>query len=237
MVEMAPPIEMLRPPLEYIFPSSLGVDLIYSFVIVLCSIMIYYATKEMYELSSYKGLSYFRKAFLFFAIAYFFRYSIRFILFIFEIKDIIDISPKSIGWLSMFIFLYSSSMAIFFLLYSVMWKKWNHNKQKIYVFNILAILIAFIGAVSRSRVINLIIYILLLIFISFVLFIAYKDSKTKQKGKSLYFIYFLLFLFWILYILEMMIPRFLEMFRIFIYIPSIFLFMIILYKVLKKSGN
>ena len=162
MVEMAPPIQMLRPPLEFIFPSSLGVDLVYSFIIVICSIMIYHATKEMYELSSYKGIDYFRKAFLFFALAYFFRYSIRFILFIFEIKDIIDISPKSIGWLSMFIFLYSSSMAIFYLLYSVMWKKWNHSKLKIYMFNLLAILIAFIGAVSRSREINLLLYLLFL---------------------------------------------------------------------------
>ena len=56
-----------------------GSELIYSFVIILCSLMVYFGTKELYELSSYKGIKYFREAFLFFAIAYAFRSVIKFI--------------------------------------------------------------------------------------------------------------------------------------------------------------
>lgn len=52
------------------FPSPLldlrlGTEVIYSFVIIVCSLMIYFGTKELYELSSYKGIKYFRQAFLF----------------------------------------------------------------------------------------------------------------------------------------------------------------------------
>ena len=228
---------IMRPPLEFLFPSEAGAELIYSFVIVVCSLMIYFATKEMYELSSYKGIKYFRISFLFFAIAYFFRYSIKYLLILFNIKDIIEISPAYFGGISLFIFLYSSSMAIFYLLYSVMWKKWNHSKIKIYLFNLAALVIALIGTFFRGLETDFILNIILLAFILFILYVAYKDSKNKQKGKNLFLIYLLLFIFWVLNIIDVLMPKFLELYRLAIYVVSILLFMIILYKVLKKTGN
>ena len=56
---------------------GMGAELIYSFVIILCSLLIYFETKELYELSSHKGIKYFRRSFLFFGIAYFVRYFIK----------------------------------------------------------------------------------------------------------------------------------------------------------------
>src|SRR3989339_748726 len=47
-------------------------EILYSFVIIVCSLMIYFGTKELYELSSHKGIKYFRLSFLFFAIFYYF---------------------------------------------------------------------------------------------------------------------------------------------------------------------
>ena len=227
----------MNPSLEFFLPRAIGVELIYSFVIVVCSLMVYYATKEMYELSSYKGIKYFRQAFLFFAIAYFFRYFIQFFLFFLNLRDILEFSPIYIGWFSLFIFLFSSSMAVFYLLYSVMWKKWNHSRSRIILFNLLAIIIAIIGATFREMEVSLMLNFILLIFVSFILFIAHKDSKNKQKGKNLLAIYLLLFVFWVLNVIEILIPRFLQMYNLVIYLASIALFMIILYKVLKKTGN
>lgn len=227
----------MRPPLEFLFPPEIGAELIYSFVIVICSLMVYYATKEMYELSSYKGIKYFRQAFLFFAIAYFFRYFIQFFLVFFNLRDILEFSPRYIGWGSLFIFLYASSMAVFYLLYSVMWKKWNHSRSKILLFNILAWIIALIGSSFRGIGVSLILNIILLVFVSFVLFIAYQDSKGKKKGKGLFIIYLLLFIFWILNVINILIPKFLQLYQLAIYLASILLFMIILYKVLKKTGS
>ena len=127
-----------------------GTEVIYSFVIIACSLMVYFATKELDELSSYKGINYFRKAFLFFALAYFFRTLIKFILVFFNIPRILEFSPKFLGPISLFLFMYFSSIAIFYLLYSVVWKKMGINSKGIYFFQILAYLDAHFFRIGRS---------------------------------------------------------------------------------------
>jgi hypothetical protein len=223
----------MAPPLS----PQLGFELIYSFVIIICSLMVYHSTKEMYELSSYKGIKLFRRAFLFFAIAYFSRYFIQFFLLSLSLNSILEFSPFFVGVTSLFIFLYSSSMAIFSLLHSIMWKKWGDSKSKAVIFNLLAGIIALIGISIRGMGMYLLLNIIILIFVSFVLSVAYKDSKRKNKEKSLFIIYILLSVFWILNVIDVLVPNFLQLFQLVIYLISIALFMAILYKVLKKSGN
>ena len=67
--------------LNHMMGMGMSSEIIYSFVIIFCSLLVYFGTKEIYELSSHKGIKYFREAFLFFAIAYFFRFLIKVILF------------------------------------------------------------------------------------------------------------------------------------------------------------
>jgi hypothetical protein len=227
----------MRPPLEYLFPPGIGAELIYSFVIIFCSLMIYYATKDMYEISAYKGIKYFRQAFLFSAVAYFFRYSIKFFLIFFDIKGIMEISPQFVGLISLFVFLYSSSMAIFYLLYSIMWKKWNHSKLIAYLLNGVALAIALIVTVFGQVGTYLILNAGILVFAIIILLIAYADYKNKPKKNNLFIIYLLLFVFWVLNVAEILIPTFLQLYQLIIYLASISIFMIILYKVLKKVGN
>jgi hypothetical protein len=226
----------MRPPIDFLMSGGIGLELVYSFIIIFSSLMIYYATKDMYELSSYKGIKYFRQAFLFFALAYFFRYFIKFFLFIFNAQGIMEISQMFVGPISLFIFIYLSSMAVFYLLYSFMWKKWNHGRLTVLLFNILALLVAFIIIFSRTIGVYLILNLILLFIFIFVLIIAYKDYK-KKKGKGLFVIYLLLSIFWVLNVIDILIPMFFEIYRLLIYLASISLFMIILYKVLKKSGE
>ena len=227
----------MRPPLEQAFVTGFGAELIYSFVIIVCSLMVYFETKKIYELSSHKGIKYFRQAFLFFAIAYFFRSLIKFILVFFNIRTISEFSPILFGPITLFIFIYFSSMAVFYLLYSVMWKRWNGNSKMIYLFHAIAIVISIISISSRRNEVLFGINILLFILISFIVYIAYKDSKTKKKRNNLYVIYMLLFAFWILNIIDILIPFFLEKFRLLIYLASSGIFLAILYRVLKRSGN
>jgi len=123
---------------------GLGTELFYSFIIIVCSLIIYFGTKELYKLSSHKGIKYFRQAFLFFAIAYFFRGFIKFIVIYFDINGILELSPITFGITGLttqFLFVYFSSMAIFYLLYSVI-QKWNNNPHKIYLFHVLALILA-----------------------------------------------------------------------------------------------
>jgi len=227
----------LGPPIGEFLAGGIGVELVYSFIIIICSLMIYFATKEMDKLTSYKGIKYFRLAFLFFAFAYFFRYFIQFFLFSFNLKGILEFSPMFFGAISLFVFLYFSSMAIFFLLYSVMWKKWNHSKLTIILFNVFALIIAFASIFFRGIFVYLIINFILLLVVLFILFIAYKDSKKKSKAGSPFIIYLLLSIFWILNITNILIPKFLSIYQLLVYLISILLFMIILYKVLKKTGD
>jgi hypothetical protein len=210
--------------------SAFAVELVYSFVIILASLMIFYSTREMYKLTKYKGLKYFRFAFLFFAIAYFFRYVIRFIIQSLSINQIIEFSSVWIGSLTLFIFMYSSSIAIFYLLYSLIWKRLENNF--IYALHILAVFLALIMVIIPSPEIYLSINLFLFVFVLIIAYISHKSSKKN----SLFIIYILLLAFWILNIIDIFIPRFLFLYKIYVYLASITIFMIILYKVLKKAG-
>jgi len=208
-----------------------GIELIYSFVIIVCALMVYFGTKELYELSSHKGIKYFRLAFLFFAIAYLFRYFVKFLILGFDPRTIMGIY-HSLSPLTLLLFIYFSTMAVFYLLYSVMWKKWNGNS--VYMFHVLAVVIAFIIILSNSALIYLIVNIVLFVFLAFVFYVAH-TSKSRKKN-NLYLIYFLLLGFWVLNILDILIPNFFREFQLLIYLASTGIFLMILYKVLKKSG-
>jgi hypothetical protein len=226
----------MPPFIEKIATIGLGTELLYSFVIIVCSLMIYFGTKELYELSSYKGIKYFRQSFLFFAIAYFFRSFIKFILLYFNLREIHEFSPIFFGNLTLFVFMYFSSLAIFYLLYSVMWKKWNSPK-KVYLFHLLALVISSVIIISNNSLVYLGLNILLFVIVLIIVGISRKNVKKKTKGHNLYAIYLLLLFFWILNIIDILIPEFFQTLQLFIYLISIFIFLMILYKVLKKSGS
>lgn len=224
----------MRPDLAPLFVTGLGAELIYSFVIILCSLMVYFGTKELYDLSSYKGIKYFRKSFLFFAIAFFFRYFIKIIFALFNPQEdmaVLRIFPA----LTTVLFIYFSSMAIFYLLYSLLWKRWN--LLKIYMLQILSVAISvvsiLIGNVSFYIAINLLFLIIALISVS----IVYFKSGQKSRKNNMHTTYMLLFIFWILNIFDILIPSFFEKMRLLIYLSSICIFFLILYKVLKQAGS
>jgi len=223
-------------PFRNLFKLGMGTELFYSFVIITCSLMVYYGTKELYELSSYKGIKYFRQAFLFFALAYFFRSIIKFLLLYFGLNGVIDFSPitfGAFGLLTQLLFVYFSSMAIFYLLYSVMWKKWNQSSYNIYLFNIAAFVIAFVSILSKNHFVHFGLNVFLLLI---VIFVVYTSYKNKKKGHNLYLIYLLWSIFWILNIIDILIPNLFQGLQLFIYIASTLTFLLILYKVIKNVG-
>jgi len=214
---------------------GLSTEIIYSLVIIVCSLMIYFGTKELYSLTKHKGIKYFRLSFLFFALAYFFRSFIKIILLYFNKQEIRTILP-TFGNITLLIFVYFSVMAIFYLMYSVMHKKWE-KQSTIYLFHIIAIIISIIMTLSGFPIqLYLILNLALLLFIGFIIYTSYHQSK-KKKSINLYIIYILLSIFWILNILDILIPNFFQTFQLFIYIASIITFLTILYKVLKKTGS
>jgi hypothetical protein len=157
-------------------------------------------------------------------------------MLIFAPKQIMQFSPMFLGPTSLFLFMYFSSMAVFYLLYSVLWKKLEEKNGKIYIFHMLAVAIAIISLLFNDLISYLILNILLLIFVAIVFIISSKSEKPKKKF-GMHFIYFLLFIFWILNLLDILIPNLFSIFQLVIYLISIAIFLIILYKVLKKVGN
>lgn len=232
-------------PVHSFIPPEFGTELIYSLVIIVCSLMIYFGTKEFYELTSHKGIKYFRKAFLFFAIAYFCRSFIKFLLYYFSLDRILDISPRIAGPLfgkiTLFVFMYFSSMAIFYLLYSVMWKKWKESDKKMYFFHILSFVMAFLIVLTSNAWIYLGVNLFLFFIVLFVVYVSYKSKKRSKKSvvykHNLYIIYLLLSFFWILNIMDILIPEFFEAFQLLTYVASLVVFLMMLYRVLKKVGS
>ena len=227
----------MRAPPPEMFNLGFGTEIFYSFLIIVCSLMIYFGTKELYELSSYKGIKYFRQAFLFFALAYFFRSFIKFVMSYFNIIEIFKIYPRFFfGEFTLFVFMYFSSMAIFCLLYSIMYKKWDGG-NKIYLFHALAAIIALIMVLFKYQIVYLALNLILLLFIILVVVLSHRESVIKGKKSKLYVIYILLLAFWILNILDILIPDFFQGFKLLIYFASSGIFLAILYKVIKKIGN
>lgn len=214
----------------------IGMELIYSFVIIACSLMIYFSTKEVYELSSHKGIKYFRFAFLFFAMAFLFRFFIRLLFMFFNITNMFKFSHMIVGSFTLFLFLFASSMAIFYLLYSLIWKKWNLNSNGIYAFYFLAFIISIISISTKNIIILLSLQFILFSFVAILSYFSHKIPK-KKKNPQLHLIYLLLFAFWVFNILDILVPNFLALFQIFIYLISLGIFLFITYKVLRTIGS
>jgi len=221
--------------MQQLSQAALSTELIYAFLIIIVSLMIYFATKELYDLTKHKGIQYFRLAFLFFAVAFFFRSFIKIFVFFLEIpKEYGLLINQLLGTGTVFLFMYFSALAIFYLVYSVKYKKWNNKNLTIIIFQLLAIIIGVIVIISKNPYVILAINLLFLTSILFVIFTTH--SQRKNKHKSLYVIYILLFVFWILNIFNILIPNFLQFYHLLIYLASISIFLSILYKVLRNIG-
>jgi len=218
--------------MDQLLSISVGMEVIYSFVIILCSLMVYFGTKELYELTNHKGIKYFRLSFLFFAIAYFFRSFIKFLIALFGVAAIRDI-PQFIAPLTLFIFIYASSMAVFYLFYSVICKKWEN---KSYLFHIFAIVISLVILLSDDASwIYLGINILLFLLLAIGVCIMHRNNKGKKKN-NFFIVYILLFAFWLLNVVDILIPTIIGSYQLTVYLISLGIFMLILFKVLKRAG-
>lgn len=221
--------------LEQLMMSGLGIEILYSFVIITCSLMIYLGTKELYDITRHRGIRYFRLTFLFFALAYFFRSFIKILIIYFGKQELAIIAPLIFWKLPFVLFMYFSVMAIFYLLYSVLWKRLKHNG--IYIFHIAAASIAILVTFLKNNLnLVLVVNLLLFVFIVCVVYISYRQSE-KKKSLNLYAVYLLLCAFWILNIVDILIPNFFSSFQLLIYLASVGVFLGIVYKVLIRVGT
>lgn len=221
---------------------GIGAEIIYSFAIIFCSLMIFFGTKEIYDLSSYKGLKYFRLAFLFLAISYFFRLPILdrvpllagFSVVMVNVSVTREILFLAGIYLPILIFVYCSMMSIFYLIEAVLWKNLKGSTHINYFLHAIAIIIALATVAFNNPLFYLGLNLILFIFAGVSIYSASRKTKSKNNFSKLYI---LLLVFLVLNIFNILVPSFLEAIKLFLYLISLSVFFVIVYKVLKKSGD
>ncbi|PJE81026.1 hypothetical protein COU58_04700 [Candidatus Pacearchaeota archaeon CG10_big_fil_rev_8_21_14_0_10_32_42] len=225
---------------QALFPNTFGMELIYSFVIIFCSLIIYFSTKEIYKLSNYPGIKYFREAFLFFALAYFFKSFISFLFLIFNVRGIIEFSSIFFGVLTLFFFIYASTMAIFYLLYSIVWKNLKENlresKFTIPLIHIFVLVISATSIIVHETGVVILLQVFVFLFIAIQNYSSYRKLKSKKKSSSIHLIYLFLFVFWMLNLSDLLIVGFGPIIELVVSLASIGIFLVILYKVTRYAG-
>lgn len=196
-------------------------EIIYSIIIIFLFLFIYYKTRELYNITKHKGIYYFRTAFLFFALAYFFRL-LQHLIRLFLRYTEFHISGRTILIVSLLIISYLGTLAIGYLIYSNLWKKIKHRDFLISI-NFFALLIILIFSIRFSF---LIFSILQIFFIIFILIINY--------NKKIKILYSLISLFWLFNIIILYSRNLLSMeIKIILQIISIIILIIFNYRILK----
>ncbi|MBU1704385.1 MAG: hypothetical protein KJ922_03395, partial [Nanoarchaeota archaeon] len=142
---------------------GMSIELFYTVLAVFFFFMIYFKTKEMYKLSKHKGIHCFRMAFLFFGLSYLARFLM--LLFAMTTRFLFDDYLPRIIMFSITIVLlgYLSTMALFYLIYSQLWKKISH-KQFLWFANIIAVTVSIVAFLSRSNGLVTLIQLFMLVF-------------------------------------------------------------------------
>ena len=208
-------------------PIWFATELGYTLIVLFLCFLIYFKTRELYDLTKHKGIYYFRNTFLFFGLAYVFRFIFGLIRMTDRWVDIIHIPRGTMMPIMILFTAYFSTMALLCLIYSTIWKRFS-SKEFFIVANILAILIAVAAALSPP--IFLITQAALLVIAIVLSLILRKKAKLSKTA----LLYFLLFAFWIISLILVVPGRALGFeTRVALEVISVALFGILYYKVSK----
>ncbi|MBN1502316.1 hypothetical protein JW930_02125 [Candidatus Woesearchaeota archaeon] len=217
----------------FFYRPNFLIETIYSMIVTFSVLLVFLKTREMHKLTDHKGIKYFSLTFLFFTIAHFFRFFFRIFFRSFLTGPgpfMPGRPPFRIGEL---VFIYASVMAGLFMFYSVMWKKTKINEKiVILLFNILAFLTVVSDLLFRDPFVHISIITLLFAATVFMSLLLQKKSKKKH---SFFVAYILVLLIWILNLVPIEMPRFLFGLRVFIYIISAALYLLLVWRILKNG--
>lgn len=201
--------------------------IIYASLILLICTLIFFRSHKLLKLSSHAGIRYFRNAFLFFALAFVSRY---FLVYAFGSFIAVKI-----------IFEFSILMAGFFLLYSLIWKKFSAYEKfssllnpLITIFYLISIVVIVLDYFLATGMLVFFIQIVIFLIASILSFSNYKKDNYAHKFPKFYFITMLIGLFaWILNTLSILVFSSENIVLINIYLFNAVFFLIFLYGVVK----
>jgi hypothetical protein len=166
----------------------------YTLIISVLCFVIFRKTKEISELAGYKGIQFFRYAFLFFGGAYL----SRLLLHLFMIGSIAlpySIRRGALMPLSMLVTVYFSTMALMCLAYSTVWKRIPEHTFWVST-HVVAIVLLIVLLLSQNLRFMLFFQLGLFILSIFVV-----EVSNKKKISRMRIVYLMIFLFWILNLL------------------------------------
>jgi hypothetical protein len=210
-------------------------ELIYALIIIIFCFIIYFKTKEIFELTKHKGIGFFRNTFLFFALSYFVRF--LGILFIFY-RSFVHIRLRELFFKPNMIMYplitYFSYAAILSLVFSSFWKNKKTKLDLKIIIHGLAFLSTLIVFITGSA--KILIGLQLLLFISAIILINTNQKKDKKKNafSSLHITYYLLFLFWIINLISFERGELSFILNLIMNIFSVIIFLIITRRVVKR---
>lgn len=210
-------------------PWEFGSELVYTIVAVLFCFLIYFKTKELFDLTKYAGIKYFRDAFLFFGVSYAIRFLFELVLFSKVAFDFI--LPRTM-FAPLFILPlgYFSTMGIFYLLFSLLWKRGQMHKW-IWTGHGIAVVLSLISFFTRSHFILLFLQAGLLFLTIVLTFFWYRNEK---KISSVRLLYFLILFFWLINLLIIERERFFLLgVKLFFQVFSLGVLIMVYYKIVK----
>lgn len=206
----------------------------YGLLITLICFFIVLKTHKLFKLSQHQGIRYFRNAFLFYGIAFFLRYIIGFFHF-----------PTQEGFVLNLFFEFFLIMTGFFLLYSLIWKKFESlgktYKSSLFnsiviVFYLMSLSIALADFFWKNYYFMFTSQILIFFLLSVISFNNYFNDDKKAKFLKFYFIAMILTLTtWILNALASLIFEWNKGILINIYLVNLIIFMLFLFGVIKVT--
>lgn len=208
-------------------PLLSGIELAYTVIVVVIFISVYLMTREMYHLTRHKGIRHFRIAFLYFSLSYSFFFILHLMMFSnwnpgFMLK-------RGYLWLfSMIPLSYFSTLAIFHLGYSTVWKGID-EKKFIWLSVSVAVILSFIVVLLRAPLILLFFQAFLLASIVIVVF-----RKQSKKMHQMKLMYFLIAAFWVMNLIALGPSKILKPdLRLIFQVISIVISGILLYRVMR----
>ena len=214
---------------------DLWIDLTYSLIVSISCFLIYLKTKELYDLSQYKGINYFRNTFLFFGISE----TIRLLLHLTAkfSAPLLPVRPELVFIFNAcsFLMIYASCMALVYLLLSIFWKRMsNKSLGNVYLAHYISLIVAFVSLLKDRHPTFIIFQAGLFVLLIIVSYLNYKKSKHGESFSNIYLIYLLIFFLWIVSNVMEFIVIFSPITAFIIYFSSIIIFLLILIKVIER---
>ena len=227
-------------PLNFIVENRELFRFVSTAIIGIICFLIVIKTDRLFRLSLHQGLRYFRNAFFFYGFAFIIRYFLGTVLFLSFFKGL-----GSNYYLSMnLIFEFFLLMAGFSLLYSLLWKRFEPDKQsfssllnlRIFVFYLLALIISLLDILWGTQFFMFSVQIILFGYASMISYGNYvKNEKKPGFGKLYFFIMLLNLIAWVLNFIIAILFNWNQTGMVIIYSITILIFLLFFYGVMSAT--